>query len=1345
MVCDIDPSKLIANALGTEKIKGTKRPAATESQAEIEARIKTINKTVTLHMNEEGQQFAKISDGTNSVDVSHLRTYAKYKSLKGNERRSNDVEIALLYENTLNEVLDAFGTLSEDKIKNISNGGDVSILYDAIVKNVKTEVKNNRDIGLEASVRSVLMKSREYQNKVDKNKDFKVLFNQKLWDYEQNSVKKADIIIIYSDGTTDVFNFDIYLTDINTKEKDKTRFNGGIHSFMGGNLGFNADNMNDIKKILVNNIGIKKVVKNRLIPVIGKAEFIYTQNGSRYLLDKPVNFITRFSDFEISRNENLFLDDVILNPEEISKDDPELSNILNKLISLRNRKRSTGLQTTDIKFREELTILTTKLGKYDSIAYGVVYFDQILNLLQKRIEEIESIEVNPLTVQELNEYVALVDSFRAYIHYRSGIKSDPETGVKNLNDELFGTEFNKILANIHIKYQLVKNKLNTIIREDLESYGHVMKTNTTDGHKLTIEVDSYLSRLFLDPHNLKNPILNRLQERLDRATTLKNDKIIGFYNDFSKVFIPALKKAGSRSNLAKIFLDVKNQEINGLLDKRFHEDKKKALLKNDLSWFKKHYFISKEDENLLNQDKELEIEELKSKHANNGVNLQNALLDLEKRYETVAVYNHNKTRKRFRVKESTYDAYASEVAKPILNTPEYRDLYMFLKDLNYKFKQESNYTLNLEFGFFPRLEIEGIRKAGIQAKDGLSMDLLVDLLIPQNQRRFDDSFDKEIPILFMEKLADSKFLNTDIDIAFLNYANTFYNSIYLQEVEAIYKIYQTAVENKEIVQEALNADGKPILDNIGRLKTSTDKLLSLENMLRVFADSHIYGIALQNKGKNINVLGKKVNTVDAALRLSQTMSVAKLGYGVIGPLSAFLSARLQLFFERSKGTTFDNATWTNAVKEMTTNRKKAAKYYLFLGLAREDIMSQVSITGGRKLTWSDNQATNFFDKYLTATFALSPFRKGDELLDETISLSIINSWYVNKAGVIKKKVEGRVMTDDFIPIKNILKDTKDGLDIEYLANDEAVVNFKTALRVTVNEAQKKIKGGMGSDEKAMAESFILSKLLLHFKRWMPNVMRGKFTKLTYNKYLQEMELGNYGLIVDPYINAKIGKEYSKMFKIFADNAVNFLGELAIGWTGYHVINLNKKVKKNEAYKEAMQSWVDRFKEKNPFQYKQYLELYGGNEEKVFDEIMRVRDATIKTFVLEARMITALILMYYVLRAGLKDLDDDDDKAAKFAMHKALQVSSRVLLETQALFNPVALLKLTQGSPIPLMNFVKDFIYLGYEVVDDIDDTVRGQDSTQDQTTSFDAGLKLVRIQSLARFLDATENFEESEN
>jgi hypothetical protein len=561
----------------------------------------------------------------------------------------------------------------------------------------------------------------------------------------------------------------------------------------------------------------------------------------------------------------------------------------------------------------------------------------------------------------------------------------------------------------------------------------------------------------------------------------------------------------------------------------------------------------------------------------------------------------------------------------------------------------------------------------------------------------DTGLGKDVPIFFINPFLDSEGEIDDTERSYdfgssmYAFAQTMYNYQYtkLFETKALL-LKQVMLDQKLKLVTPMNRKGQPQLDLFGDIAKLPVDLKSFDaKAFDVFLDKYLYGIDVQEQGKDVKVLGKEVNTTKALLTLKNYQTKAQLGFSFIGATAGALNARLNVKFQATKSIYFTPDGVSSAEKAITGLGNKEERK-LLAGAVETFLPNTETVYEANKYKVSSMS----FNQRINERLLFWGYRKGSEYIDEVILGAMMKNygWDTESKSLVRLNKPGAKQIKS---LSETLKLTDNGVEIEGLSDKEQAT-LQSEFRAAVKSVSTSIKGEMSSDDVAYYQQHLLGKLVSQYRTWMPGMLKERFGTLKYNATTDALQWGRWNSMASDFMKEEADTMLSYTGKVLLPRLAKI--GLDLGTFGL----LTTKTGMMERYSdEFLMTQFNKIKESRP------------DVKMSFEEFKELKQAQYRASMVELRIILGLIALVFAT-ATLADDDDEPLYKENQAVRIALKTISKLQQEMMFSVDP------TEGgylfrNPIPVLGLfmqAKNAVSNGY---DEIRDLALGENSKQDKT------------------------------
>jgi hypothetical protein len=527
---------------------------------------------------------------------------------------------------------------------------------------------------------------------------------------------------------------------------------------------------------------------------------------------------------------------------------------------------------------------------------------------------------------------------------------------------------------------------------------------------------------------------------------------------------------------------------------------------------------------------------------------------------------------------------------------------------------------------------------------------------------------------------DNGLKSYDLTKVLYTFAEVAYNYDSMSKIEADMDILSMMIAQEGVIQKTQN--GKVITTLSGQYSKLTGNQLDVVSAFKQHVLYSLYGVKDQTKMNK--------DTAKTLMTLNQMYVFSKLALSPVTQAAASLSAKVNQYYEGVKGHYFNKSQKREAEKDIAkilTDKgelvRAALGYFEFSGKSTSIMATELP----------SNKILNLSQRGL----AMIGFRKGSEWLANTNGLAMLRNYGIDEQGNVRRLAitKGKSLYER-MSIKN------GEFNIEGLTLDGY-----TQFRNTVIQVSRSINGELSDADGRIIQMNVYGKMFMTFKSWLPDLVRERFSSVSYRGISDEVVIGRLNAI---WKNTNITAEDKKWYTIIAEILLNSLKLLTdIATFGIHD---KFKLKLNE---ERVIQLLNDFKAQNPNNEK--IQAYSVED---FREYMQ---GQIRAGVTELR--TYLTFVALVLAFGA-DWDDDGEPEWKnnLATRAAYRTINRVRRELGFFYGSEGVSILTKNS-VPLSGALVDLINLTSNTFDEARDDIFGENSPYEKADRFHYTFKLI--------------------
>lgn len=1135
-------------------------------------------------------------------------------------------------------------------------------------------------------------KQRAINRRLNTNGKVKIFTEQILIDPKNDIGGTADVIALYSDNTAAVFDF-------------KTKIPAKQYTDSSGNI-ITTDyityhhkekykaQLGTIQKILISQYGVKQVVQSRIVP-------IQVNMGVDTDTGKYNNTITRVV---VGAKQNPNLVQYAPLPELTGfKDLDEFLTDIEKRIKIYETKIKNNSKDKDYykKKLEELQhakqSILVKHSFNDLIKYG-----------EELLKSIEGSKISDLDIEQLrdlkDELKSLTVLSRVTEEYRRALAvsiqnkdliTQIESAIRTLTESVSSRLFD-------VEQELYNKKLASKI-EELTGYSIIDQS----GNFIRFNDTGFLSKYANQLSQFDNPIFKAYRAILNETQHNTREKVNKLIQDVVSKDneLRNWMKANGKDEawLVKSLIDTdpESQDADNLHSKLTSEFRKKIKdlrQSRDVDEITKIYEPSEKYAEYLAKEKVEKKAYFNKRYADS--NTADLLYTRWLNHHDLTFFNGKPkhpdawkkqlTRGKLKIKDSVIEANYSKEYNYIRSIPALNAYY----DLFEKYNKEFRNILGVEYFNLPNNFLPNVRKSNIDRllDNGIIKGTgeIVDNFMEELNVREDDmifgeidpetgALKKTIPKFFINPFKDKSGKlavgekSYDLTKSLIIFSKMAYNYEQMNQVEGVVLALRDFIAEKG--EQIIKRGDSTMKDIVGNELASKMHGKDIEKIFQSFVDLYLYGVTVNPISDNSS--GKYEKLI---LEAKQYFTLKSLGLGFIPAVGSFLAAKTQAAIEGFKGQVYTSEQYKKTMTFVHSERSKFHALYAFFD-PMDVNYDFFSVDPTSKTGLGDPRERNVIKKYVNSRLLLRSFSAGDEFIDECILTSMAQNYYLDSDNKLRrmKHDEDRV-THKNRSIWALFK--FDGENASFDISEAELKELKKDFRAAAQAAQSKIKGVIPEEDKAYWQTQIVGQVVMHFKSWMPGLLRERFGETKYNDALQLVEMGRFTAF------------RQELYDVDQLSIPVFMKDIVLPKVGQllkHLVWYNG-TKNNPRIRMSYENWLDN----NPH--------YRGKIS--FDDFLLAQQSQMKALIIELRILLTMAMLVALLGA---DFDDDGKKFYQetWITRKLAAVLSKTNSEISFTYNPAEFAKMIK-NPIPLAGLLTDAVNILANTYDETIDHTLGE-------------------------------------
>jgi hypothetical protein len=1159
--------------------------------------------------------------------------------------------------------------------------------------------ESGQAVNLQEFVDNLLKSINQTQRLIDADGRAKVFTEAFIPDPLNDSAGTVDLLVIYSDGTADVYDYKTVYPFVSTNAKKNVQKNIRLVS--------NEDNvipwykMNDItiqlranKDILIKNNIVKDVRRNRAIPINVNLQYDKTKpQGER--LTKDINFIA------IGENQDPALQMVPVDEKTGVKSIDLNIKKLRDMESNYEKKLEQASGEEIKKWSHRLKSVRKSINKIIMDKDMGTMIEEVQTLLRRYYDRVDGIknindpvvagEPNPafLPGSELSELISEFEAYRGILSSTHEFlveigQTDKKTIEEYLNkrDVLLGS---------------ISSALNSMI-----SVNHERSINAEDLAKIEDVVKPTVWQKMIRVMSQQNhPVIQVFNKKIQTAwnkARLKTQEIHDKITGWDKVLDEYGKKAGlTRKQIYNKFIDPETRDLYRKYKGDLWKDLYTAMDGNQVAVLNKLLKLKDNAEELKARYRETYIGK------SDPTKQELAAWDAKHNFSN-AIKNRDIFKYYYEVRENP--DYYTDGYKVINGDKTLFDFYNFYTSqmrANREMAGVGKYEL-IPDNFLPwirqnvidmiangSLDVSGVREYASNIFKVKEDDQLQGVV----SNRFVDpetgAFKREVPLFYTTPLSnvkgeiDKSMKSIDLLKSLYVFSHAVNEHAYLKnEVEPhVEALKDVIVREGQKIQNERGQDVKTKSGFMGRLFGKEQDWVSL---FQQYVDYHLYGVKIQDVQKE---------TAKVWSTLKSFQQKKELAFSVVAPAGNFVQIRGNAYFEGLKGY-FYSPKHLSLVERMATG---------VLGKEQKDIYNALRYffepVSDAQNVRAKNLAMTAMQKWANWDTGFIGYRLAEHSLTENVMVAMMMNYGFDGDGNIKR-------------LKNLPKGTKSLLDgvsfkdgklyIEGFMDKDGNIDIDkyTTWRQRSIAVGREIKGGLTTQDLQTINMSMVGNLFMSFKNWMPGMIDARASQLRYDYALDAIVEGKYtALLTDMgLLDGKLDGNKA-MFDTIVYGMLPSIGKLMLDFATFgSLFNWSTKYKVNSDRARAM---FDAYKKKN---------TNNPDIQKMsFEDYLDYKQGQIRSLMAELLAIVSLI-------GGIAYMtSDDENEEARykntFAGRQTYRLMNRFKREIAFFLDFESMSRTVLRQPLPVMGLLEDAKRWSVNTRDELGDIIWGEETERE--------------------------------
>ena len=1196
----------------------------------------------------------------------------------------------------------------------------------AEIQNEYTEYNPQQFLKLSLYANNLIKEIKNLNNKINKEEGTKggveIRTEMFLMNRKEDVGGTMDLIAFFADGSAAIYDYKSKIIDL-TKAgayigKDgKVKLEKDI--FLNNKETYSLQ-MGEYKNTLIKQYGVSKIRQSRVIPIM--LQYKTDSNGF------PLN---KVNDIQLGVEDNPFLAQI-----PVAQEKTFIANI-DKLVTAESRRLKMLLkQEQGATFAQKKRLaakikvsrrILQRLQLDKNVDLVVTEATRLVKRVNKALKTEEktlkdgSFNVNYMNEEELLSAYNELKHFNNFTAIQELVDVYKKRGESEKAEELksmlqvVGYDISNVI--IQIQQKMVERLVDLAKKEGVNSIDTFnRRIGKLTANWVSRSNQSHPALRFI--HRLKRGVEDKLVEvEKDLASeiaTIQEDLFA--WGDSNGIQGPAVYDALINSDTMSLHSRFNNQ---------FMIDKKRAIEKRDINWFKTHYML---DEELYTTQFEVFKEnafKLIEEEGGGEFKIQKARSNWLKKFDpNLETAWLNPTNPFIKVTDnnSVLTKYLSEDYIRIQRTPALKNFYDFHKRKTKEFldimgiSKDANFIASIHKNLIDQLIEHGWNFGN------LTQSMLDKFQMREHEQSFgetdlDGNFIRHIPRYHTIELEDSQgnpdpsLKSKELGKSLYLLGSAAYNYKYLSEIapellmmEALYRegVIEEIAEDKK---GALIKEGSEVLQRLDKTNAET---------ITEFIDAELFGQNMKTLDKVISVGGKDISMLKSVVAIKGFHTIANLGLRTPVAMAAFGAGIVGLISQGAKGIYYNHADVRAGISSYFSKDPKLRALFEYFDISLEDLSSRRA----------DLLSSTTRGKLMTQDRWFELLARADRTLDAIITIAMSRNYGVHpetgKLDLLKHLPEGTLSIYDSVEVQENPKWTRTGVEDKYITTIPGVINKGKGIernnwgsfREKVDRQGSKVKGAVKQNDRYNSQNKLINRLFIHYRSWLPGLALERFGKLRYDYVMENFEQGTWGSLwgnigedkpfksFEEVVNTEF--VFTEVLKDVGVDIVKIAGDIITfgAWDLY-------SVKENRARLE-FEKFIAEQEGQSDFEYTTKEE-----KEEAFKRFVDMKRGNIKAGLAEIRAV--LLLMISIMMLG-GDWDDDGKKDIRqtWAGRQLYSVLNRTYREV-AVFYDWTEMTGPRASGIPLMSFGSNIINLSTNSADELRDAFFGENDNPDRS------------------------------
>ena len=467
---------------------------------------------------------------------------------------------------------------------------------------------------------------------------------------------------------------------------------------------------------------------------------------------------------------------------------------------------------------------------------------------------------------------------------------------------------------------------------------------------------------------------------------------------------------------------------------------------------------------------------------------------------------------------------------------------------------------------------------------------------------------------------------------------------------------------------------------------------------------------------------------------------------------SYVAAKLNAWIDGAKGIYYSSDQFNNATKLYYKEASKVLALGLYMDIYTDDVIDRKVKAAGMDpmevgkfrgndaiRTFSDPKYAEWFRRWHYERMGMGIWKYESETRDNALVTAVAQNFGVNEENELVRfrkdyfEKDGITLKEEYKQkgyrsIYDVFKyDEKNGPQFVLPgATEEQKEKVYRKFREALKRIRSGISGEVGAEDKNYVNMTIWGQLFMHYRSWLPGVLRERFGRIRYDDRTMSVHQGRYNVMFKHLFQDTSKKD--PQFSQFMLGALGRMGTilLEVSYLPYAYRGLVGKEKRYMPDVERLKTEYNLWIEQNP-DYKDIIKL---------EDYLEMRIGQVNAMIMELRVILALGVILSMIASWLLGADDDDEN--EWLLRTGYAILRKAHSEMTFTLNPMEYTRMTKNT-IPITAILEKAAKSGWNTFDELRDAIIKENSPYDKSGWFhyskSFGFGLINI---SRIMEWTE-------